>query len=379
MTKSPIPSLDAVPSKLGFGVMRLPLRGEKDSDVDFETAEKMVDLAYQNGVNYFDTAYPYHDGESEKFLGRALKKYDRDSFYLATKMPVWLCNSWEDMERTFNEQLDRLQVDYFDFYLLHAFTDDRAEHYKKVNAYEFVKQKKAEGKIRHMGFSFHGGEPLLAQLLEDYQWDFVQLQLNYIDWDLIKAKRLYEMVTAKGLPIVVMEPVRGGYLAGFNDTVDGIFKASAPDASIASWALRWVASLPNVRVVLSGMSAMEQVEDNLKTFEDFKPLTEEEYKVIDAALEELSKYGAIPCTGCRYCVAECPMGIAIPEIFHIYNDYKQKKSDLIARNAYFAYMPEEKHADHCIECGACADHCPQHIAIPSRLKEIHEVFLTIKK
>jgi predicted aldo/keto reductase-like oxidoreductase len=369
MEKRKIESLDAEVSLLGFGLMRLPVKGEDKSRIDYPAAERMVDMAYRAGVNYYDTAYPYHEGKSEIFAGDVLSKYKRESFYLASKMPTWeVVASEEDVKRIFDEQLAKCRVSYFDFYLAHSFDPEHLERFRRFNMYDFLRKKKEEGLIRRLGFSFHSNPELLAEVVENYEWDFAQIQLNYIDWDLLNAKRFYEYLSSRKLPVIVMEPVRGGALASLNDRAGGILKKAAPDSSLASWAVRFAASLPNVMTVLSGMSSAEQMEDNLKTMTDFRPLSENEQALLREAAAAYNAAGTIPCTGCRYCM-DCPAGVDIPAVFRQYNYYhlSGKKDDFI--NTY-RYLREREKAHNCTSCGRCVKLCPQGIAIPEFMKEI---------
>ncbi len=355
-------------SLLGFGCMRFPKVNPDKEDIDEKAAQEMIDYAYAQGVNYFDTAYPYHAGMSETFTGKALKKYPRESFKLATKLPSWLLNTEEDVERLFHEQLKKCQVDYFDYYLLHALDEEKFERCERTKAYEFISRMKAEGKIRHIGFSFHAKPEMLEKIVKAHEWDFAQIQINYLDWTLQDAKRQYAILEENGIPVIVMEPVRGGALATLSEEAGQVLKDANPDASIASWAIRYVASLPNVLTVLSGMSNQEQVEDNLKTMTDFRAMTQDEYEVLDKAKAIYFSAGTVPCTGCRYCI-DCPANVDIPKIFSIYNQYCIDGNKNGFKENY-GYMDEGKQAHQCIECGNCMEHCPQAIGIPERLKEI---------
>jgi predicted aldo/keto reductase-like oxidoreductase len=369
MEKRHIASLGADVSLLGFGCMRLPLTGKDSSKIDYAVAQKMIDTAYKAGVNYYDTAWPYHEGASEVFVGDTMQKYPRESFYLATKMPTWeVVQSKGDVEKIFGEQFKKLKTDYIDFYLVHSLDDDHYQRFKKFDYYNFFMKQKEAGKIRHLGFSFHAGPELLEEVVKNYKWDFVQIQLNYLDWEMLNAQRFYEFLTTQKLPVIVMEPVRGGALAKLNDKAAGILKKADGKASLASWAIRFAASLPNVMTVLSGMSTPEQVEDNLAAMKPFKPLSDNEKKIVAEAAAAYKASGAVPCTGCRYCM-DCPSGVDIPRLFSQYNYYKLsgKKDDFL--NTY-RYLKETERADKCINCGACVKLCPQSIDIPARMKEI---------
>lgn len=364
--------IDSNPSILGFGCMRFPKLDPNKPDIDEVLAEKMLDEAYQSGVNYFDTAYPYHQGLSEKFLGRVMKKYPRDTFHLATKMPGWLLKDVDDAKRIFNEQLENLQTDYFDFYLCHALSKKGFEIYKQPEIMAFLYQMKNEGKIKHLGFSFHDTPEVLDEIIHTYEWDFVQIQLNYLDWSYQNAEKQYEIIEDYGVPIIVMEPVRGGTLATLCDESCEVLKNANPDVSIASWAIRYAASKEQVMVVLSGMSNLEQTKDNIQTMKSLELITDKEQNVIDEALQIFLDKETIPCTNCKYCMP-CPEGVDIPGIFKIYNNYKLNKWAQSFVRAY-ENLEEEKHADHCVNCGLCMTHCPQGIKIPDRLAEIEELY-----
>lgn len=377
-------------SLLGFGCMRLPRVCPDKQDIDYAAAEKMVDLAYAQGVNYFDTAYMYHDGLSEGFIGHALKKYPRDSYYLADKMPgcMGIVHSVADAERIFAEQCKRCGVDYFDFYLLHSINtiDDYEKTYVESGVLDYLLEQKAAGRIRYLGFSFHGTPDTFDYLLQKRDWDFVQIQLNYLDWDARNARRLYESADAKGVQCIIMEPVKGGTLVSLCDESVKILKEADPLHSTASWAIRFAASLPNVLTVLSGMTTMEQVTDNLATIGDFHPLTDSEALILKKAVSAYLEKGPIPCTGCRYCM-DCPSGVDIPKIFSVYNACAvsgnlpiatgQDGEDLAAKAKAFldayAEIPENAQAHHCVSCLACEQHCPQGIEIHNRLFDISQM------
>lgn len=375
-------------SLLGFGCMRLPRLYEDKQDIDYDRAQEMIDKAYASGVNYYDTAYPYHEGMSETFAGHALKKYPRESFYLADKMPTWLLKSRADGERIFEEQLAKCQTPYFDFYLCHAIgssVQDFVNAYEKTCVLDYLREEKAKGRIRHLGFSFHGVPDVLEELADRHDWDFVQIQLNYLDWDMQNAKRQYDILAKRSIPCIVMEPVRGGNLCKLCDESVRILNAVHPDKSLASWAIRFAASLPNVLTVLSGMSTMEHVEDNIQTMTDFEPLSGQEHEAIEKAVAAYLKTGTIPCTGCRYCM-DCPSGVDIPKVFAVYNECAAAnhlpislgKSQNYEENAQlfkaaYEVLPEENRANHCVNCRVCMEHCPQKIEIPVRMMEIHEL------
>lgn len=361
---------DVKVSLLGMGCMRLPKVDPEKEDIDYEKAQEIIDYAYANGVNYFDTAYGYHGGQSELFVGQALKKYPRDSFFLASKMPIWCVKEKGDVERIFNEQLQRCQTDYFDFYLFHSQNAANFQKCQEFGVYEFLSQMKAEGKIRRLGFSFHDTPEVLRHICDTYPWDFAQIQLNYLDWEMQDAKTQYQILNDREIPVIVMEPVRGGALASPCEAADILFREERPDKSVASWAIRFAASLPGVLTVLSGMSNMEQVRDNVDTMARFEPLTDREREVIDEALEAYRKKDTVPCTGCRYCM-DCPFGVDIPKMFSLYNHYVLDRDGEDYLEAYEA-QPESERADQCQACGACMEKCPQHIRIPDQMVTIRE-------
>ena len=362
---------------LGFGCMRLPRLADNPREIDHDAADRLIDHALASGVNYFDTAYTY--GGSEAFLGRSLTRHPRDSYNIATKCPPWMIKNEDDFERIFAEQLERCQAEYIDFFLVHNFAaesnraDGNEEYFKsfeKIGMYEMLQKKKAEGKVRHVGFSFHGTTSLLERVVSRYDWDFTQIQLNYIDWTATNAKRQYEILEEHNLPVTIMEPLRGGALATLSEKSGQMLKDVDPDASFASWGLRYAASFPNIKVVLSGMNAMEQLTDNIATMSDFKPLTEEEKEFLYKVASAYNQSGAVPCTGCEYCMP-CPLGVEIPRVFALYNYYRISGFRIPFDNAYSTLTDNER-ASNCIQCGQCVKKCPQHLTIPEFMEEIND-------
>ena len=352
-------------SLLGFGCMRFPLN--EDGSICEPEAEKMLDTAIKAGVTYIDTAYPYHNGDSEPFLGRVLKKYNRKDFFLATKLPIWNVKTLEDAKRLFQEQLDRLQVDYIDFYLLHCLDKEKWQTVLDLGLIPYFEEMKRQGKIRFFGFSFHDDYEVFETIATYRSWDFCQIQYNYTDTDIQAGDNGYALTEKLGIPLVIMEPVKGGSLAQLPEDVTEPFKKARPDSSISSWALRWVASEPNVKVVLSGMSTMEQVEDNLHTFGNFEPLTQKESELVSQVAYAIKKRTKNGCTGCAYCMP-CPFGVDIPKNFRIWNDLSMYGNKEKAKQAFFQELDVSARADQCKKCGKCETVCPQSIAIRENLK-----------
>ena len=365
-----IPALGKEISRLGYGGMRFPKNGD---EVDMDAAVQLLRKAYEMGINYFDTAMVYHKGESEKIFGKAFEPYPRDSYLIADKMSIWLCSDEEDMKARFYNQLKTLKTDYIDFYLVHSLNRNHYKKVKDLHCVEFLQQMKQEGKIKHLGFSFHDTYQVFTQILNDYTWDFVQIQLNYLDWHNQGAEQLYRELERRNLPVMVMEPVRGGYLATIDSERAKPFLELEPQRSIASWAIRWVESLPQVAVVLSGMSDLQQLEDNVATMNHFEPMNEQELAAIDRVVEEIRKVNEIPCTGCRYCM-DCPMGVDIPEIFSIYSQYKIFGKEKAFVQDYEEVVEHGNGAEHCVRCMACTTKCPQMIAIPDKLEMIAKLY-----
>ena len=361
--------------KLGFGMMRLP---EKDGVIDHELVCRMVDKYMDAGMNYFDTAYVYHGGKSEVAAREALvKRYPRDSFMIATKLPAWEIHKPEDVDRLFNEQLERAGVDYFDFYLLHSIEDgSNYDTYVKYDCFSWGVKMKEAGKIRHFGFSFHGSPELLEEIVDAHpEVEFVQIQYNYLDRTnpVVRSQRLYEILHERNIPIIVMEPVRGGMLANMAPEIEAKFKAARPDASVASWALRFVGSQPGVMTILSGMSNEEQMDDNIATFKDFEPISDSEFALVNEVTEEILSMPQIGCTACRYCCDGCPMKISIPDVFRTINTLRRYPDDWRSKNFYNGLVQRSGRASACIACGQCERVCPQHLPIIDLMKEASEI------
>lgn len=352
-------------SALGMGNMRLPVKtDEPGQPIDFVKAKAIIDNAMRLGINYYDTAYIYHGGESEQFTGRALAEYPRESYFVADKFNM---QANPNYKAQFEEQLSRLQMTYIDCYLLHGIQDHFAEDCISSGCISWFDKMKAQGKIRYLGFSFHGSPALLRRMLEVYKWDFVQIQLNYYDWIYGDAKILYEILEETDIPVMVMEPVHGGMLANLNPEANALLKNAVPDKSIASWAMRWVMSLKNVKVILSGMSNVEQLHDNIETICEGSALTDEDQNLIKKACELLRPDVSVACTSCRYCCPDCPAGLDIPKLLAAYNE---AKIDGAWRLSCLKSLSPEKLPAMCVACGVCTQHCPQSFDIPKYMKEL---------
>ena len=350
-------------SRLGMGNMRLPVdRGR----IDKKKAREIIDYAMEQGINYYDTAYVYHSGESESFLGEALSKYPRDSYYLATKFYVM---ADPNIEQVFAEQLRKLHTDYIDFYLLHCVNEETIGAYmaKDRHYMDFLLEQKARGRIRHIGFSSHGKPETLEKFLNwSDAFEFVQIQLNYLDWTMQNAKRQYEIITEHGLPVWVMEPVRGGRLASLGEKYDAMLKQAKPDWSIPAWAFHWLMGLPNVTMILSGMTTMEQIRDNVATFQTEEALTPEQRMLLANVAAGYQSRLAVPCTACRYCCDGCPEHIDIPRWMNLYNELSMTHD----KGSWEKAMEEAVNPTACIGCGQCTSHCPQSIDVPGYLQKL---------
>ncbi len=362
-------------SALGFGIMRLPVKNRDHGAIDEEKALKIVRYAINRGVNYIDTAWNYHSDNSEGFVGRALSDGYREKVKLVTKMPCWLIETTDDLDRHFYTQMERLQVDRIDFYLLHALQRDWWEKMKKLDYIAWAEKKQADGVIGHLGFSFHDKFPLFKKIIDDYPgWTMTMVQHNYMDAEKEAGLAGIRYARDNGLAVVAMEPLRGGQLAKEPPSdVKALLEESVPGRSPAEWGLRWVLDQPEISLVLSGMSSMEQVEENLGVADEagIGNMSLQEKETIDRAREAYELKAAIGCTDCRYCMP-CPHGVAIPFVFSYYNMMKMY-SDLRLAKAHYAFLDESSRADKCTGCGKCLEHCPQHLEIIELLKECHSV------
>ena len=368
--------------KLGFGLMRLPLNSHDEADINIEEMKKMVDMFIERGFTYFDTAWMYNGFNSENAAKEALtSRYPRESYTLATKLHAGFINSLEDRDNVFNEQLRKTGAGYFDYYLIHGIEASMLPKYEQFDCFNWLLDKKAKGLVKHAGFSYHDSAELLDEILTKHpEMEFVQLQINYLDWESqwIQSRACYEVATKHNKPVIVMEPVKGGTLAKVPEEVTKLFKEYDETKSVPSWAIRFVASLPNVMVVLSGMSSLEQLDDNTSYMKDFKPLTEEERQLCFKAGEIINSKITVPCTACHYCTDGCPMQICIPEYFSLFNEDMREDLEEKGWTINFSYydMLTNEHgaASACIECGQCEGVCPQHLPIIDLLKRVADHF-----
>ena len=360
-------------SALGFGAMRLPVIDGDDSRIDEAAALRMVDTAMKNGINYYDTAWGYHGENSELVMGKALSRYPRDRFCIATKFPGYDASNWGRVEEIFEQQLEKLGVEYFDFYLFHNVCEMNIDAYlddERYGIYSYLMKQKQNGRIRHLGFSCHGSMSVLQRFLDAYGKDmeFCQLQLNYLDWTFQNGKEKTELLDQRHIPVWVMEPLRGGRLAGIAPEDEEKLKALRPDEEIPAWAFRFLQSIPSVTVILSGMSSEEQLEKNLATFAADKKLNGEEMKTLLGIAEKMLSAGTVPCTACHYCVSHCPQGLDIPHLLALYNEHAYTGGGFIAPMA-LAALPEEKQPQACLQCRSCEQVCPQQIRISEVLAD----------
>lgn len=374
-----MPVFEKGTKKLGFGLMRLPQKDPNNAaDIDLEQVKQMVDLFMEKGFTYFDTAWMYNGFASEKAAKEALvDRYPRESFTLATKLHAGFFDSLEDRDKIFNAQLEHTGAGYFDYYLIHGIESTNLSKYEEFDCFNWLLNKKAEGLVKHAGFSFHDTAEVLDKILTNHpQMEFVQLQINYLDWESewIQSRACYDVAVKHGKPVIVMEPVKGGTLAKIPEEAAKLFTDYDPQMSVPSWAIRFVASLPNVKMVLSGMSNLDQMRDNISFMEDFKPLTEEEQKLCFRVADIINGQIAIPCTGCSYCTEGCPMKIAIPQYFSIYNEdmreHLEEKGWTINFTNYEVLTQKFGKASECIACGQCEGVCPQHLTIIDYLKDV---------
>ena len=359
-------------SALGLGAMRLPVIGGDDSKIDETAAEKMVDYAMEHGINYYDTAWGYHGGQSELVIGRALKRYPRESYYLATKFPGYDLSYMDKVEEIFEKQLKKCGVEYFDFYLFHNVCEMNIDAYldDKYGIYRYLMKQKRAGRIRHLGFSAHGSYDVMKRFLEAYGegMEFCQIQLNYLDWTFQDAKGKLELLAEHQLPVWVMEPLRGGKLAELSEEDAELLKNLRPDESVPAWAFRFLQSIPGVTMVLSGMSNSEQLRENIQTFEEEKPLNSKEMEKLLKIANNMVEKIALPCTACRYCVSHCPQGLDIPALLALYNEHCVTDGGFIAPMALSA-IQEEKRPGACIGCRSCEAVCPQQIKVSEAMAD----------
>ena len=360
-------------SALGFGAMRLPVIDGDDGRIDEAAALRMVDTAMQNGINYYDTAWGYHGENSEIVMGKALSRYPRNSFCVATKFPGYDAANWGRVEEIFEQQLRKLNVEYFDFYLFHNVCEMNIDAYlddEKYGIYSYLMKQKKNGRIRHLGFSCHGSMPVLQRFLDAYGRDmeFCQLQLNYLDWTFQNGKEKVELLDQQNIPVWVMEPLRGGKLAKLLPEYEARLKELRPDEEIPAWAFRFLQSIPSVTMILSGMSNEEQLEKNLITFAEDKKLNEAEMSELLDIAEKMLSVGTVPCTACHYCVSHCPQGLNIPDLLALYNEHAFTGGGFIAPMALGA-LPEDKRPQACLQCRSCEQVCPQQIKISEVLAD----------
>lgn len=363
---------------IALGCMRLPMNNGK---IDMVELDKMVEYAMEHGANYFDTAYMYVEGKSENAIGEILKKYPRESFILADKCPAYLVNSPADVRKLCEEQLKKCQVEYFDNYMVHNINKNTLSNYRDNDMYGELLKLKKEGIIKHLGFSFHGDPQMLREVIKEHKWDFCQLQINYLDWEVVNADELYQIADEAGVPIIVMEPLRGGTLCDLPEKAVEKLKQECPDDTQASFGLRWVASKQRVFTILSGMSNLQQLKENVDTFVNYKEFSEKETKVAHEIAQIIQSQGAISCTACKYCMEVCPRGINIPAIFGLYNIYKS--STQYSKKFMFTYnykaLDESTRADKCIDCKLCVKNCPQNLDIPELLKVVQKEVESVEK
>lgn len=359
-------------SGLGLGMMRLPVLDGDDGRVDEAAAAEMIDYAYHNGINYFDTAWGYHDGNSELVAGKYLSRYPRDSYYLASKFPGYDLSNMDKVEEIFEKQLEKCRTPYFNFYLFHNVYEGNIDAYldPKYGILEYLLKQKENGRIRHLGFSAHGSVEVIQRFLDAYgkHMEFCQLQLNYMDWHFQNAQEKVALVNEAGISVWVMEPLRGGKLAQASGELTAFMQSARPEETVPGWAFRFLQSVPGVTVVLSGMSNMEQLKANIATYETDEPLGGDEFEGLVERMDEETRKAGLPCTACHYCTSHCPKGLPIPELIALYNEHKATGGGFIAPMAVGS-MPQEKRPANCIGCRGCEQVCPQQIKISEMMKE----------
>ncbi len=362
-------------SALGLGAMRLPLLGGDDTQIDEALAEKMVAYAMEHGINYYDTAWGYHNGNSELVMGRLLSHYPRDRYYLATKFPGYDLSNMDKVESIFERQLEKCRVSYFDFYLFHNVCEMNIDAYldPKYGIFDYLIRQKKDGRIRHLGFSAHGSCEVMKRFLDAYgaEMEFCQIQLNWLDWTFQDAKAKLELLNEHHIPVWVMEPLRGGQLASLPGEAENALKALRPDEGIPAWAFRFLQGLPEVKVTLSGMSNLEQLEENIRTFEEERPLSGSETEALLKIAGEMTGRIVLPCTKCRYCVSHCPQGLDIPSLLELYNEHCFTGGGFLAPMALMA-LPQEKQPSACVSCRSCEAVCPQQIKISEAMADFHQ-------
>ena len=358
-------------SALGMGCMRLPVVDGDDSKIDVEATKEMLAYCMNKGINYYDTAYGYHNGQSELVVGELLKDYNREDFYLASKFPGYDLNNMPYVEKIFEDQLKKCQVEYFDFYLFHNVCEMNINQYldPQYGIYDYLIKQKQNGRIKHLGFSVHGDLACTKRFLDAYgkNMEFCQIELNYFDYKFQDAKSKIELLNEWNIPIWVMEPVRGGQLATLNEEATATLKAARPDEEVPAWAFRFLQAIPNVTVTLSGMSNMQQLKDNIATYEENKPLNENEFATVLGIADEMIRKTTVPCTGCHYCVSHCPKGLDIPFLLKLYNEAMVAGAGVFIAPMALASLDEEHQPGSCVGCHACEKVCPQTIAIPDAL------------
>ena len=355
-----------------MGTMRLPVIGGDNNNIDVEHTERMIALAMEKGVNYYDTAWGYHGGNSESVVGGILAKYPRDSFYVTTKFPGYDINNMSKVEEIFETQLKKVGVEYFDFYLIHNVCELNIDHYldRSYGIYDYLMKQKANGRIKHLGFSLHGSIDVAHRFLEAYSegLEFCQMQINWIDWNFQNAEETVKLIRSYGLPLWVMEPMRGGMLAEIPEEAEAKLKALRPDETVPGWAFRFLQSIPDATVVLTGASSIEQLEENLRTFETDAPVSEAEKKVLFEIAEEMVSRTSLPCTGCRYCTSHCPQELDIPMLLKLYNEHVFSGGGFLAPMRLRS-LPEERRPQACLGCRSCESVCPQQIKISEAMTD----------